>query len=188
MNKMNDIAKQRTVDKFKEALKNEQLSKGKAGFCIRLNPAQVSYLFNPKYWDRLGNKGWDVIRDWVNSGETLLNYGKRKKEAPKKEKVKEEKFVDPAFKTPFNNVAEKEMDIKEVTRKAMAEPKNNVLDFIRAHGCRVVGKDPDVHYYYLPYWYKVTVGQDKFELLLPDQLPDDLIQAVYDLINLIQDN
>jgi len=74
---MNDIAKQATADKFLLVLKKEHLSKKEAGECIGLIPAQVSYLFNKHYWDRLGNVYWDKVLAWVNSGQGLQEYGKK---------------------------------------------------------------------------------------------------------------
>jgi len=169
---MNDIAKQRTVDKFKEALTREGLSKAKAGACIGFTPVQVSYLFNPTYWVRLGNTGWEIILKWVNSGESLIKYAKCKAgiTVPKKEEQSTRRDLqeEPAH---IENEKEVKVGFKE-------EPKNNVLEFIRAHGCRVVGQDPDIHYYYLPFWYRVEIGQEKFEMLSYNQMPEDLKKAI----------
>jgi len=73
--KMNDIAKQATADKFLQALKKEHLSKKEAGKCIGFTDVQVSYLFNKHYWDRLGNVYWDKVLVWVNSGQGLKEFG-----------------------------------------------------------------------------------------------------------------
>ena len=71
---MNDIAKAATADKFLAAINKEGLSKAEAGAAIGLMPAQVSYLFNEKYWPRLGNIGFDTVLKWVNSGQSLKEY------------------------------------------------------------------------------------------------------------------
>jgi len=74
---MNDIAKAATVDKFSRAIQAEGLGKAEAGAFIGLMPAQVSYLFNEKYWDRLGNNGFDAVLKWVNSGQSLKEYSEK---------------------------------------------------------------------------------------------------------------
>jgi 16S rRNA C967 or C1407 C5-methylase (RsmB/RsmF family) len=74
---MNDIAKQATADKFLLALKKEHLSKKEAGDFIDIAPAQVSYLFNKHYWERLGNTGWERVLAWVNSGQSLTEYARK---------------------------------------------------------------------------------------------------------------
>ena len=71
---MNDIAQKATADKFLSALKKEGLSKHEAGSIIGLMSEQVSYLFNEKYWSRLGNPCWDKVLAWVNSGQSLREY------------------------------------------------------------------------------------------------------------------
>ena len=73
---MNEIAKKATADKFLRALEKEQLSKAEAGACIGFTPANVSYLLNEKYWDRLGIY-WDKILAWVNSGQSLREYSEK---------------------------------------------------------------------------------------------------------------
>ena len=74
---MNDIAKAATVDKFSRAIQAEGLGKAEAGAFIGLMPAQVSYLFNEKYWDRLGNNGFETVLKWVNSGQSLKEYSEK---------------------------------------------------------------------------------------------------------------
>jgi len=74
---MNDIAQKATADKFLSAIKKEGLSKKEAGASIGLIPAQVSYLFNDKYWERLGNTYWDRVLAWVNSGQSLKEYSEK---------------------------------------------------------------------------------------------------------------
>lgn len=75
---MNDIAKKATADRFLDAIEKEGLSKSEAGTNIGLAPAQVSYLFNEKYWSRLGNTGWDRVLAWVNSGYSLVEFPKHR--------------------------------------------------------------------------------------------------------------
>jgi len=74
---MNDIAKKAASDKFLNALEKENLSKAEAGSCLDLVAAQVSYLFNEKYWSRLGRSGWYKILKWVNSGQGLKEYSEK---------------------------------------------------------------------------------------------------------------
>ncbi|HLD89427.1 MAG TPA: hypothetical protein VI911_00145 [Patescibacteria group bacterium] len=74
---MNDIAKQATVDKFLSAIKKEKLFKLEAGAIVGLVPAQVSYLFNKRYWIRLKESNWDSVLKWINSGQSLKEYSEK---------------------------------------------------------------------------------------------------------------
>ncbi|MCE5225520.1 MAG: hypothetical protein LLG05_06620 [Porphyromonadaceae bacterium] len=74
---MNDIAKKATADKFLRALEKEGLSKAEAGASIGFTATQVSYLFNEKYWPRLGVSYWDIVLSWVNSGQSLKEYAEK---------------------------------------------------------------------------------------------------------------
>jgi hypothetical protein len=85
MTPLNDIAKRATAERFLKAIQHEKLSKGEAGRNIGLIPAQVSYVNNEKYWDRLGNSGWDKILAWVNSSYSLKEYPKHRNLKPAEE-------------------------------------------------------------------------------------------------------
>lgn len=74
---MNDIARSATADKFSRAMEHEKLTKAEAGACIGFMPPQVSYIFNEKYWPRLGPSGWETLLRWVNSGQTLKEYSEK---------------------------------------------------------------------------------------------------------------
>lgn len=74
---MNDIAKKAASEKFLSVLKKENLSKNEAGAILNLKATQVSYLFNEKYWGRLGNTGWDKLLKWVNSGQGLSEWSEK---------------------------------------------------------------------------------------------------------------
>lgn len=92
---MNEIAQKATADKFLSATKKEGLSKKEAVACIGLIPVQVSYLFNEKYWSRLGNTYWNVVLAWVNSGQSLREYSEKHRKVlvekePSEPKTKEE--------------------------------------------------------------------------------------------------
>jgi len=74
---MNDIAKNAASDRFLKALEKESLKKAAAGACLGISAEQVSYLFNLKYWNRLGTAGWDKILKWANSGQGLKEYSEK---------------------------------------------------------------------------------------------------------------
>jgi hypothetical protein len=93
---MNDIAKKATADRFLKALEKENLSKADAGRYIGLQPPQVSYLFNEKYWSRLGDTYWSKVLAWVNSGYSLREYPRHHPE-----RVIPIKSVDPDAKALF---------------------------------------------------------------------------------------
>ena len=92
---MNDIAKKATADKFLRALEKEQLSKTEAGACIGFSAPNVSYLFNEKYWDRLGITYWDKLLAWVNSGQSLKEYSEKHGKVLTVKSPPEPKVTDP---------------------------------------------------------------------------------------------
>lgn len=110
---MNDIAKKATADKFLRALEKEGLIKSEAGACIGLTAPQVSYLFNEKYWDKLGNLYWEKILAWVNSGQGLVEYSEKhgKVLPPEKKKV-----IDPVAEALW------QISVDNVTKKADTVP------------------------------------------------------------------
>jgi len=89
---MNEIAKKATAERFLKALQKEGISKSEAGANIGLIAAQVSYLFNEKYWERLGIVYWEKVLAWVNSGYSLTEYPRHHPEAALKPKGE----MDPA--------------------------------------------------------------------------------------------
>ena len=113
---MNEIAKKATADKFLRALEKEQLTKAEAGACIGFTPANVSYLLNDKYWDRLGIY-WDKILAWVNSGQSLREYSEKHGKVLPPEKPVSKKIIDPVaealWEQSVRNVA-KEKEFKPV--------------------------------------------------------------------------
>lgn len=77
---MNDIAKKATADRFLSALKKEGLSKKEAGDIIGIYPPDVTKLLNEKYWPALSSVIWDKVLAWANSGYSLREYPRHKRE------------------------------------------------------------------------------------------------------------
>jgi hypothetical protein len=128
---MNDIAQKATADKFLSALQKEGLTKNEAGSIIGLVPAQVSYLFNEKYWSKLSNTYWDKVLAWVNSGQSLRVYSEKhgkvlqgKKDIPP---VKETKPAAPPQEPIKPIVLKKEKaEVKQEPRMS----KGNLIDML----------------------------------------------------------
>lgn len=113
---MNDIAKKSASDRFLNALEKEGLAKAAGGRCIDIEPAQVSYLFNEKYWNRLGQVGWDKILRWVNSGQSLGEYSKKHgRVIPEQQKTEPEEKKHPEIQTQEPTISLSHY--KEVTEK-----------------------------------------------------------------------
>lgn len=77
---MNDIAKKATADRFLSALKKEGLTKKEAGDIIGIYPPDVTKLLNEKYWPALSSTIWDKVLAWANSGYSLREYPRHKRE------------------------------------------------------------------------------------------------------------
>ena len=75
---MNDIAKQSIKIKLEKAIASEGLSKSEVAEVLGFHPSYISWFGNPKYWDKLGNFFWDKTLPWVNSGQSLKEFQKKK--------------------------------------------------------------------------------------------------------------
>jgi len=117
---MNDIAKKATADRFFKAFEKENLSRGLAGSYIGLTPPQVSYLFNEKYWGRLGQLYWDKLLAWANSGYSLREYPRHHPEAALQPKtVFRDPVADALWQQSVDNVAK---EAKSDTEKEKIVP------------------------------------------------------------------
>jgi hypothetical protein len=185
MTQLNDIGKRATAERFLRAIQREKISKSEAGANIGFTLVQVSYVNNEKYWDRLGNSGWDKILAWVNSGYTLKEYPKHYPEAVLKP-VSVTPVISPAEEVPppdlpVNNDDILEMDFKDIPKPTggfdVVKIKSGVLhEFIKNNATKIITKE-DKHYYYLPFWFLDT-NKDQWELYHLGNLPEDLKEAI----------
>jgi len=154
---MNDIAKKSTADRFLKAVEAEHLSKAAGGALIGLAPAQVSYLFNESYWNRLGNVYWDKVLHWVNSGVSLKTYGE-----------KHHVEVDPSEIT--------EVEFEEVVHSPVNKQDNLAIQiFLKQNSNLIITKNRN--YYFMPFWFSLT-DEGKIELFSLGSLPEDLKDAI----------
>lgn len=198
---MNEIAKRATAERFLKALRKERLSKTNAGANIGLTPAQVSYLFNDKFWDRLGITYWEKVLKWANSGYSLMEYPKHYPDCALKPKAEEVtstktdvKWQHTDAKSPCNDDEIMEVDFedpneesnKEETLPVPADPitatidaSDSIIDFIKNNACMVLTKDGD-SYYWLPFWFcfQAVNGDKRIVMHHLDHLPKDLMNAI----------
>lgn len=198
---MNEIAKRATAERFLKALRKERLSKTNAGANIGLTPAQVSYLFNDKFWDRLGTAYWEKVLKWANSGYSLIEYPKHYPDCALKPKAEEVtsaktdvKWEHTDAKSPDNDDEITEVDFEDPNEKgnkeeslpvpadpitATMDASSSIREFIKNNACMVITKKSDT-YYWLPFWFCFHDGNDerRIEMHHLDHLPEDLINAI----------
>ena len=178
---MNEIAKKATADKFLKALEKENLSKAVAGMYIGLTPVQVSYLFNEKYWDRLGIIYWDKVLAWLNSGYTLKEYPKHHPEAAHAvaDKILNEELpehIAEGIPASDNEIMEPEFE-EEVIHSPVNISDNVVIQmFIKQNASSVITAACQ-RYYYMPFWFKMR-DDGKIEFFSFSNLPEDLKEAI----------
>ncbi len=93
MTKLNAIAKQAISAKFAAAIQKEEISKSEAGRLLGLaRPAEYPGMVikNPEKAS-VGNKTWETLREWSNSGLSLKQYGAKHTMKPKKTEAKPQK-------------------------------------------------------------------------------------------------
>jgi hypothetical protein len=77
---MNDIAKKAISEKLRKACKDENLSREKASELLGLRSIYYAGMIasnNPKQWGNVSKQAWDQVRDWTNSGESIVKYSKK---------------------------------------------------------------------------------------------------------------
>ena len=86
---MNDIAKNSTKERLERAIEKENLLAQDVAAIFGMAPSYISWIKNPKYWDKVGDHFWDKVLAWVNSGQSLKEYSqKHGKELPPEKSVK----------------------------------------------------------------------------------------------------
>jgi hypothetical protein len=88
---MNDIVKQNIKEKLQKAIEAEKLLAQEVADLFGLHPSYISWIKNPKYWERCPVSFWENLLKWVNSGQSLKEYSeKHGKVLPAKEEPKSE--------------------------------------------------------------------------------------------------
>ena len=122
---MNDIAKNSTKERLERAIEKENLLAQDVAAIFGMAPSYISWIKNPKYWDKVGDHFWDKVLAWVNSGQSLKEYSqKHGKELPP-DKHADKKFIDPVaealWQKSVDNVA-KEKEAKEKFKPVDSTP------------------------------------------------------------------
>ena len=171
---MNEIAKNSAVERLRDAIIKESLTKAGAGRIIGLAPPQISYLFNKSYWKKLSEKDWEKLLKWVNSGYTLLQYSKHHHEAElaplciKDDSPRDEMITEVDFE---------ERPAEEPGFKAEAFV---AIDWIQTVSSKVITSS-GATYHYIPFWFK-EMPNKMVEIISFDQLPEELTNAIKQLI------
>ena len=114
---MNDIAKQNIKEKLVKAIEAENLLAQDVAAIFEMHPSCLSWIKNPKYWNRAGNALWGKVLCWVNSGQTLKEYSE------KKGKVLCDKSIDSVPKVketvlePLKSVSKPPKEAKQIQEK-----------------------------------------------------------------------
>ena len=119
---MNEIAKQRIMDRVIEALEKELLSKNMAGPMIGIHPSYLSCVVVPEKLNKCPDAAWEVLQKWVNSGLSITKYAEKNgvlvKKKPEKIVPKTQETIPEPLKTGMNlhdlaTYPRKEMPIEE---------------------------------------------------------------------------
>ena len=77
MNEINDVAKQRIVDKLFEAIDKENLTQSEAAKLIGTDASYISSMKKKIWWKLCPIKAWNLSLAWVNSGQGLKEYAEK---------------------------------------------------------------------------------------------------------------
>jgi len=74
---MNDIAKTNIKERLEKAIESEKLLAQDVASIFGLHPSYISWIKNPKYWERCPVSFWDKLLLWANSGQGLREYAEK---------------------------------------------------------------------------------------------------------------
>jgi hypothetical protein len=77
---MNEIAKQAISEKLKKACEEEGLTRETASELLGLRSKHYGGFIasgNPNQWKNVAKKAWEQVRDWTNSGESIVKYSEK---------------------------------------------------------------------------------------------------------------
>ena len=77
MNEINDVAKQRIVEKLFEAIDKENLTQSEAAKVIGTDASYISSMKKKIWWKLCPIKAWNLSLAWVNSGQGLKEYAEK---------------------------------------------------------------------------------------------------------------
>ena len=72
---MNDIAKAQTQIRLVKAMEHESLKVVEAAQKLGILSNYISMIKNEKTWDQCPLKAWEAVLTWINSGQSLKEYG-----------------------------------------------------------------------------------------------------------------
>ncbi len=95
---MNDIAKQRIVDKLFESLKLEGITQSEVAKMFHVDGSYITSMKYEKYWHFVPATTWELFIQWVNSGQRLREYcEKHGKVVPEKKESIRDSDITPDF-------------------------------------------------------------------------------------------
>lgn len=214
---MNDVCKASTIDKLISAMKREGLSPKETSAILGVRANYISAMKNPKLWHAVPAYAWERVLEWTNSGYSVREYPKHKREQSmmvlgeivpvadqlwnqsvenvkreNKEKIdlkaepsRDEEITEVDFEeTPPIDEVPPPVDVKEEMK--LDDPINvhqdhveTALGFIRSLSTRIILEDGEV-FHYLPFWFR-ELGDNKFEIINFDKLPERLRKAIIQL-------
>jgi len=74
---MNEIAKTNIKTKLDKAIESEKIAINEVANSIGILPQYISMIRNEKTWDKVSKGAWESILNWINSGQTIKEYGKK---------------------------------------------------------------------------------------------------------------
>ena len=128
---MNDIAKNSTKERLERAIEKENLLAQDVAAIFGMAPSYISWIKNPKYWDKVGDHFWDKALAWVNSGQSLKEYSQKHGKAlpPEKKKtlppvlIVEKEFTDPVAEALW------QQSVDNVAKEKSKNPEFKPVDF-----------------------------------------------------------
>jgi len=91
---MNDITKTNIKTKLDKAIESEELMINEVAQSLGLLSQYVSMIRNEKTWDKVSKGAWETVLNWINSGQTLKEYGeKHGKVCPEKHELRQDVLI-----------------------------------------------------------------------------------------------
>lgn len=117
---MNEITKEKVVIAVSNAQDDEKLMNVIVAKQFDAEPVHLTYMRNPKYWNRIPERVWLQFRDWMYSGKKLKDYKPPVTPTEDKEPVEKEA---PANEIKQEPAIRAKPEAKEIRDKLLKESK-----------------------------------------------------------------
>lgn len=74
---MNDIVRTNIKERLVKAIESEKLLAQDVAAIFQMHPSYISWFKNVKYWDKIGEKFWERVLAWINSGQSLREWSEK---------------------------------------------------------------------------------------------------------------